>query len=199
MKKIFIFLIASLFWCNASLADRLIGKGELRFNNEMIDYFMNYLKTPPNQSPLVFLMAITENNKWYATFWYCPVNVCKQTGNANRIKQCNINFRKMYGEDGECFIFAKKRYVVWRNGINPADYRKSTFKSSWNRDKVIAKLTELGFYGNSTSSVATTKQKKNKKKSEPNIVEDLKSLKDLLDNGAITQEEYEKGKQKILN
>ena len=32
-----------------------------------------------------------------------------------------------------------------------------------------------------------------------NIVEELKGLKDLLDGGAITQDEFEKAKKKVLN
>ena len=43
------------------------------------------------------------------------------------------------------FYFCKKRVVVWDNSINPASLGESTFKSKWDKSKVIKKLSELGF------------------------------------------------------
>ena len=47
---------------------------------------------------------------------------------------------------------------------------------------------------NSGSSVKTSKKAK-----EGSVVEELKSLKDLLDSGAITKDEFDKAKKKLLN
>ena len=43
------------------------------------------------------------------------------------------------------------------------------------------------------------KEKKASSDSSEDLVSQLKNLKELLDNGAITQEEYEKAKKKLLN
>ena len=162
MRKVYAFLIFALLFCNVSKADKIIGKGDLKFNDEMVAYFMKYLKTPAGQAPLSFFVAMNDEGGWYATYWYCPEGNCKESGLKGLQKQCNISAKKNYNIVDQCFLFAKKRYAVWENGINPAHYKKSSFKSKWSKREVIAKLTELGFYGNSTSSnyVTTEEVKK---------------------------------------
>ena len=63
-----------------------------------------------------------------------------------------------YSKDIECFLFARKRTIKWKNGINPAKGKASTIKSKWSDTEIKAKLTELGFYknNNSTSNTTTT-------------------------------------------
>ena len=74
---------------------------------------------------------------------------------------------------------------------------------------IIAKLTELGFLGITNSSVSTTgqnnatkKKKKTKKKDTSKIsdedIKKLKELKKLLDDGILTQEEFNSQKKKLL-
>ena len=125
----------------------------------MVDYFMKYLNTPPGQSPLVFWVAMLDDGRWYATYWYCPAGNCTSTGNKQRKKKCNISLKKRYGVDDKCFIFAKRKYAVWDNGINPAHYKKSSFSSKWSKREVIEKLTELGFYGNTTTTKKIEKKR----------------------------------------
>ena len=43
MKKTYALFIFVLLWCNVSLADKIVGKGDLKFNDEMVGYFMKYL------------------------------------------------------------------------------------------------------------------------------------------------------------
>ncbi len=74
---------------------------------------------------------------------------------------------------------------------------------------VSIKLKELGFYSDTT--LKTTTPKITKKKEEPkkikrsaetdkgNIVSQIKDLKKLLDDGVITQNEFDKAKKKLLN
>ena len=47
-----------------------------------------------------------------------------------------------------CKKFAWKRTVKWKNGINPARGKASTFNSKWSDSQMYEKLTELGFYNN---------------------------------------------------
>ena len=68
----------------------------------------------------------------------------------------------------------------------------------------IALLTELGFYNGSVSGSKNikpkiTKKKKIKKAENDDIVQKLKDLKELLDSGVITSEEFKKAKKKLLN
>tara|TARA_B100000780_G_scaffold251323_1_gene197908 strand:- start:45 stop:269 length:225 start_codon:yes stop_codon:yes gene_type:complete len=68
----------------------------------------------------------------------------------------------------------------------------------------IALLTELGFYNGSVSGSKNikpkiTKKKKIKKAENDDIVQKLKDLKELLDSGVITSEEFKKAKKQLLN
>lgn len=166
MKKAYVFFIFAIMWCNISLADKKIGRGELQLNDQMVDYFMQYLKTPAGQSPLVFFIAADNNEAWYATFWYCPEGNCAPSGMKSLQNKCNITAKKKYSLVDKCFIFAKKNYIVWENGINPAHYKKSSFKSKWSRGEVIDKLTELGFYGSTSLTVSSTESNTTSKKTE---------------------------------
>jgi hypothetical protein len=90
--------------------------------------------------------------------------------------------------------------VKWQNGINSGHYKKSSIKSKWSDAEIRAKLTEMGFLGGNTSSTTTTTPKITKKiKQSGDIVSQLKDLKDLLDSGVLTKEEFTKAKKKLLN
>ena len=71
--------------------------------------------------------------------------------------------------------------------------------------KTIALLTELGFYDNNASSSTNTPKKVEKKETKKNsvndkdIVQKLKDLKELLDSGVLSDEEFKKAKKKLLN
>ena len=52
---------------------------------------------------------------------------------------------------------------------------------------------------NSVSINSGSSVKNSKKEKEGSIVEELKSLKDLLDSGAITKDEFDKAKKKLLS
>ena len=66
-------------------------------------------------------------------------------------------------------------------------------------------LTELNFYdGTKSSSNITPKVKKKTETTQESlndkdIVKKLKDLKELLDSGVLTKEEFEKAKKKLLN
>ncbi|MDB2446779.1 SHOCT domain-containing protein [Candidatus Pelagibacter bacterium] len=111
-----------------------------------------------------------------------------------------------------CSRFARGRYVSWNYPINPKG-KAAKFSSEMSESEVRAKLTKLGFYNNdfldTTTTPKITKKKETKKvekkitkkitKSDADIVSKLKDLKDLLDSGVLTKEEFEKAKKKLLN
>ena len=113
------------------------------------------------------------------------------------ISQC----KKRSGQ--ECFLFANAYKIVWDNG---SDKKKRKLKYRDIRaGKTLALLSELGFYDGGSTEIKKTEPQKIKKKVEKStynnedIVKKLKDLKDLFDNGALTEEEYKKAKKKILN
>ena len=103
----------------------------------------------------------------------------------------------------ECFLFANGYKIVWDNGSNKKKRRLK--KKDIKAGKTIALLTELGFYDGSVSSSQNIKPKKIEKKKETkkvqneDIVKKLKDLKELLDTGVITSDEFKKAKKKLLN
>jgi hypothetical protein len=111
------------------------------------------------------------------------------------------NCKKKSGQ--ECYLFANGYRIVWDNGSNKKKRRLK--KKDIKAGKTIALLTELGFYDNSSSSSTNTPKKVEKKETKKNsvndkdIVQKLKDLKELLDSGVLSSEEFEKAKKKLLN
>ena len=160
MKKAYALFIFVLLWCNVSLADKIIGKGDLKFNDGMVGYFMKYLKTPAGQAPLSFFVAMNDDGAWYATYWYCPVGQCTGNNPVQYNKLCEID------AGTKCKVFAKGRYIKWKNGINPGKGKASKINSNQSFSDLKARLAELGFVGDLSSSNSTISKKIEKKKTK---------------------------------
>ena len=107
--------------------------------------------------------------------------------------------KKKSGKD--CYLFANAYRIVWDNGT---DKKKRKLKrKDIKAGKTIALLTQLDFYDPKTLNVKMDNKNEDKKinktAKDENIVEKLKDLKELLDSGAITEKEFVKAKNKILN
>ncbi len=194
-SKLFLILIFSLLFNYPSFAKT--GEGELKLNSTALDFFIIYLKGGNNQWPESFI--ISEDSSWY-TYYYCAYGPGKCGGSdIPAISEC----RKITGK--KCGTFAKGKVVKWKNGINPGKGKISRFNSKWDRSQIIAKLTELGFYGDTPISEKNVKKEKELNKTEnevnktENLVSQLNSLKDLYESGALTKEEFDKAKKKILD
>ena len=127
---------------------------------------------------------------------------CSQRRSWNNIRLLQIgDCKKKSGQ--ECYLFANGYKIVWDNGSNKKKRRLK--KKDIRAGKTIPLLTELGFFDNNTSSSTSTskeiEKKETKKESvtDKNIVKKLKELKELLDSGALSKEEFEKAKKKLLN
>ena len=202
MKKIIGIIILSILLSSTSFAGVKKGKGEVTMSANTVDIFIKYIRGKKSQVPLAFILS--SDGSW-STYWYCPMMKSCQAGNyMPTIRECE----EKTGVD--CGLFARKKTILWKNGINPGKGKASRISSKWSDAEIRAKLTELGFLGGSTSSTLTTttpkitKKKETKKiikkKSQSNdIVSQLKDLKDLLDSGVLTNEEFEKAKKKLLN
>ena len=185
--KIFLILLI-IFFTTGSNADN-IGRGELQLQNNIVGYFMYYIRLKGQQNPSAFYVTEDGAN---AQHWICPTGRCQSHNVGQGVRKCEIKYEK------KCKLFARKRVVVWKNGTNPGKGKESTFNSKASDNQFISKLTDLGFLGG--------QKRKNIKKSADDQdsltkedINSLKKLKELLDQDILTQEEFNKAKKKILN
>ena len=81
---------------------------------------------------------------------------CRFANIGQFISTCEKAAKKRHNKNIKCNIFAKKRKIVWDNGINPGKGKRSLVKKKWTRQEYIAKFTELGFFGDDTSLNTTS-------------------------------------------
>ena len=118
-----------------------------------------------------------------------------------------------YSNGSPCFIFAKKRRIVWKNGGEKVKIKRKDLKSPY---VVAKKIQDGGFYDGDISKLAgidittgqisddtniTGAKESNTTQSNNNndIVKELETLTKLYESGTLTKEEFEKAKNKLLN
>ena len=211
MNKFIFFIIFSFFIFNNSYSFTK-GQGELKMSESSINHFIDYIhgkfnvKKKPEwtHKPKPDRLVLSSNGNWsYGVF--CPWSACSFRDLTVKIIQ---DCERITGVS--CGVFASKRTIYWDNGINTKK-NKAKFKSKMTALEIRAKLKEYGFIGEATEQIESKKKKKveNKKDKKAKItkkitqtddvVSQIKELKELLDSGVITQEEFEKAKKKILN
>jgi len=160
MKKILGIVVLSLLLSgNAYAGKKDVGKGELIFQDWLVDYFYDYIKGKGFKHPGTFVVAIDGSN---AIYWYCSDGSnCRAANEALYNNKCEALVNV------ECKVFARQREIRWLNGINPGKGKPSRISSKVDKNQLKARLTELGFYGDITSSTTTTTPKIIKKKKEP--------------------------------
>ena len=217
MKLIIQFLIKVAFLILFSniviAADKFEGSGDLKLEDPDIKWFLKYLKPPAGQVPMVFFVLAEDGKAIWSTYWYCPEGNCSTLSKSSASSKCTADAEKYYKRSifEECKIFARRRTIVWKNGINPGRGKISKASSKFDENQLRAKLTELGFLGNNISSNNTTTKKKKFKKDKTTSestnnsseisndkIKKLKDLKKLLDEGILTKEEFDSEKKKIL-
>ena len=163
------------------------GKGELKMSDQAVDVFIEYIKGKHTKAPSIF--AISKDGLQYQ-YYYCPAGAGNcQGGDVFIIEECN-KYSEQYANGVECALFARGRTIKWKNGIN----KNTKINSKWSDSEIRAKLKELGFFGEATSTeekVSTT--------NKGNTVEQLETLTKLYESGNLTKEEFEKAKKKILD
>ena len=186
MKKLLGIVVLLLMFSSTGNAGKY-GEGELKLSPSVVDQFIYYIRGKGNKSPSDFYVTLDGTR---ATSWICGVgpSVCVEGDHVQDILDCERRTGK------KCKKFALKRVIKWKNGINPARGKASTINSKWSDAQIKAKLTELGFLGQSVSKV----EKKETNLSDESI-NDLRALKELYDEGVLTKEEFEKAKKAILN
>ena len=198
MKKLLGIIVLGLLFGGNAYSKSYTGEGEVKLSNQVISNFQNYIKLKKIEGkkadPGIFMITLDGSKSYY---YYCTHNL--GGGCMNNAGHAEVTACKKYTKK-ECKIFARKRRVIWKNGINDGK-GKSQFSSKMSNSEIKDKLASLGFIGDAISSTTNKKKAKiTKKKSEDkNIVTMLKDLKKLLDDGVISKEEFEKAKKKLLN
>ena len=139
MKKIIGIIILSILLSSTSFAGVKKGKGEVTMSENSVDFFIKYIRGKKSQVPLAFILS--SDGSW-STYWYCAMMKSCQAGNyMPTIRKCE----EKTGVD--CGLFARKKTILWKNGINPGKGKASKISSKWSDAEIRAKLTELGFLG----------------------------------------------------
>ena len=209
MKKLLGIIFLSGFFCTNLHAGVTtgykFGKGTLKLTKHMVNELEYYFsggksgayaeKQKTAWKPGLIAISVDGNTSY---FFRHPLNVT-QVDNKAYWGIAISNCKKKSGK--ECYLFANAYKIVWDNGTDKKKRRLK--KKDIKAGKTIAKLIELGFYDPKTSNeVSETKNKEKKivkKTQDENIVQKLKELKEMLDSGTITEEEFIKAKKKLLN
>jgi len=193
MKKLTAILFLNILF--ASNANAGYGSGELILSDNVVYNFQRYLQGKQG-APMRFL--VTEDGK-NSFWWYCPYSKCASGGDTQEAKKCTAR------HGVSCQTFAVRRSIKWKNGTD-ARALKIKFKSKDSIQEIKDKLTALNFYGSSNvqkskpkTSNYINKKTKQKNKNSSDIVSQLEDLNKLFKSGALTKEEFETAKKKLLN
>ena len=134
------------------------GKGELQLDDYVVEKFIEYLRTKPPGTPWQFAVSI---NGWGYQYYYCPQGADCGGGTGQILEECS-----RYSNGVECLLFASRRTIRWKNGINPGKGKVSRLSGKWSDNEIKAKLTELGFYKNNSNTITTPETTKKIEKKE---------------------------------
>ena len=154
MKKLLGIVILVLLFSGNTYAGTKWGKGELKLDDYVVEKFIEYIKGNVSKTP--YLFAVSKDG-WGYNYYYCANGAGCSGGAEQILSEC-----AKYSKDVECFLFARKRTIKWKNGINPGKGKASIIKSKWSDTEIRNKLTELGFLGNITSSSSSSNEIKKK-------------------------------------
>jgi len=214
--KLFIYLIIISMFSSNSFAVKTYkkGKGELNLSENtahVVEYYFSggtkgKWARPDEADWYPYVLAISSDGYYYGIIRqpkkFAAGNVDEKNYSALAIKNC----KQMAQKDGypqECFLFATKNKIVWDNGSDKK--RRRLLKSEIKAGKTFAILKELEFYsGNVKQNLENNINNNSSSSSNSNLsnnelVEQIKSLKKLFDDGVLSKEEFEKAKKKILN
>ena len=154
------------------------------------------------------MIAVTEDGNG-SYYFYCAYSQCKSDGVQ---AQLMVNCKAAYSK--KCYIFAVKRRVVWKNGGPKLKIKKKDLKTPY---IVAKKIQDAGFYDGDISQLAgidlktgqvdntkkitgsDTKITSNKNESSSDLIKQLEDLKKLFNSGLLSEDEFTKAKNKLLN
>ena len=183
MKKLLGILVLSFLLYNPSSFAVMKGAGEVKLSDRSLENFLYYIrcdwpgKKQEKCKPALFV--VSSDGDW-SYFHYCAYNEC-WFNERKTVRQCE-------SETGvTCGVFAVRRGIVWENGIKK-EKKSLKISNKWSDQEVKDELARLGFYGEMITQSENL-----------DIIEKIKSLKKLYDQGVLTKEEFEKAKKRLLN
>ena len=183
MKKSLLFIIINIFFLQTSYASSTkYGYGDLNLSDFVSYNFIRYVKGGHSEAP--YLFAVSADGKQF-NYYVCPAGLNNCGGGDERILEECDSYSRKNGGSGNCKIFARLRTIKWDNGSS----RNKKIKSKWSNAEIREKLKEYNLYGSLAS-----KPKDSKKMSDQ-----LEKLNSLYKSGAITEAEFKKAKNRILN
>lgn len=200
------------------------GKGPLKLSKDTMEVVLMYMYGAGNKkysgndkrknNPTI--MAISKSGYGYM-YSYCPA-AYGAAGCMPAVAHEIILACEKYSNGSPCFIFAKKRRIVWDNGQSGKKL-KIKVKDLKSPYKVAKMIQDAGFYDgdisklaginvntgqvdneisitgeNKSSSASTTTQTDN----SSDIVKELETLSNLYKSGSLSKSEFEKAKKKLL-
>ena len=213
--KILIYLLIAIVFTSNSYAVKTYkkGKGSLNLSENtahVLEYYFSggtkgKWAEPEKADWNPYVIAISEDGHYFGIIRqpkkFASQNVDQKNYSALAIGDC----KKMAKNDGypqECFLFGVKTKIVWDNGSDKK--RRKLKKSEIKAGKTFSILKELDFYKGESQNLNTNKSNNTSSNNSSNLsnselVEQIKSLKKLYDDGVLSKEEFEKAKKKILN
>ncbi|WP_440911165.1 caspase family protein [Candidatus Pelagibacter sp.] len=117
------------------------GQGDLVLSDEILEKYYLYINTKSSDNPLNFFITEDHKNVFIQVRKNTSYKGYSGSGPiARNLKKCEDKYKQ------KCFLFSNQRFVVWDNGINPIDAKKSKIKRKISYDEFIIKLKDLGFY-----------------------------------------------------
>ena len=183
--------------------EALSGVGPVKFDEVAINHFFAYLRGDGNSkgeigkkkgSPLAF--AINPQGTM-SHYYYCPTKYGSEgcvSADTIAVSECTKKSKARGG--GKCKLFARGYKIVW-GGANIKLSRK------FDEQVVRTVFQQNGWYGDTTTEkkpkITKKKETKPKISKKNNTVEQLKEIKKMLDEDLITEAEFKKLKEEILN
>ena len=116
------------------------GQGDLILSDKLLEKLYFYMTTRIQNNPLNFFITEDQKNVFSVIIKNAEYRGYSGSGPiARNIKKCESKYKQ------SCFLFSNQRIIVWNNGINPIDSKKSKIKRKISYDEFITKLNELGF------------------------------------------------------
>ena len=212
MKKFLGILVLGLLWCNLSFAGVAggykHGKGSLKVTKNIADileyYFsggkMGKYARKQKEKWIGELIVISIDGR-HEFHYVTPTRYQHNIAPGHYVGKARKECKKKSGK--ECFVFASRNRIVWDNGSDKKKRRLK--KKDIMAGKTFQILQELGFYDGGITQTKKIEKSKAEKKKEPkkkmsgDVVQQLKDLNELYKSGALTKEEFEKAKKKLLD
>ena len=212
MKKLLGIIVLGLLLSTSAFAKS--GKGEINLSKRTMEYFLDYIfgggvnlnantgGSTSNKGQKASPQLFTTNSSGTASFWnYCMhQDKCSPSDPYKAILRCQKT-------NATCYTFAKKKRIVWKNSKNPRGLNLSK-ELKHGRDHVAQVMKDGGYYSGDLTllsgfqGISTNKKgsKITKKKTEnTSIASQLELLSKLYKSGALTKDEFNEAKKKLLN